>query len=428
MSHAPPAGAATPARVGEDDASITPAAWFALVVLTLVNLLNYLDRYVVPPLEGSLHAEFGINHRQFGLLATAFLLVYTLTAPLFGTAGDRRSRPRLIAGGVALWSALTALGGLASSYHALLAARATVGVGEAAYATIAPAILADYFPERMRGRVFAVFFMATPVGSALGYVVGGIVDHRYGWRHAFYVAGIPGLLLAILMLTVRDPVRGGQDRRDGAPQGGETPRDVRVFGALARIRMYRVTVLGYAAYTFALGGIAVFMPSFMVHVRGVPEERATVGLGAVIVVTGFVGTFIGGWVGDWLEGRVRHPYLWVSGVATVLAAPLALVALTSPDPRVYWPFLAAAELFVFACTGPVNSAIVGYVPATARAAAMALCIFVIHALGDVPSPSIIGFVGDRSSLQSAVLLIPAAIALGGLIWIWGAASKGAGPD
>ncbi|MGH7633790.1 MAG: spinster family MFS transporter, partial [Gemmatimonadaceae bacterium] len=411
--------AATP----EESPRLSPArlAWFALVVLTLMNLLNYLDRYVSAPIGESLReSPLHVNDKQFGLLASAFLIVYMIAAPFFGERADRRSRPRLIAIGVGFWSIMTALAGLATNYPSLLGARAAVGIGEAAYATIAPALLADLFPERLRGRIFAVFFMATPVGAALGYVLGGVVDHHFGWRAAFFIAGIPGLILAALALRLPDPERGATDTPASRAAAAHVPSGFAVYRALARMRMFRVTVLGFAAYTFALGGIAVFMPKFLERVRGVPREQAAVQLGAVLAVTGLVGTLVGGWVGDWLLVRTRRAYLWVSAVSTLLAVPLAYIALSSPDRSVYWPALIASELLVFACTGPVNSAVVGYVPAASRAAAMALCIFVIHVLGDVPSPFLIGAVSDATNLQHAVMMIPVALAIGGLIWLWGA--------
>lgn len=417
-----------------DGTVVTPtrAAWTGLALLTLMNLFNYLDRFVVPAIGESLkHSELRPTDEQFGFLASGFIIVYMLAAPFIGSFADRGSRPRILALGVGVWSLATAAGGLAASYGALLASRAAVGIGEAAYGTIAPALLADYFPERLRGRVFAIFFAATPVGSALGYVVGGLVDKHYGWRHAFYVAGLPGLLLALLALTLYEP-RALARGRGGAAESGDAraQRDdgARISGIaryveLAKNRLYRLTILGYAAYTFALGGIAIWMPTFLERVRGLPREVATVRLGAILVVTGFIGTFIGGWVGDYLLRHTRRAYLWVAGVATLAAAPVAWLALTLEHPAGYWSALVVAELLVFACTGPVNSAVVGEVPAGMRASAMALCIFTIHILGDVPSPPLIGAISDARDLQLAVMVIPAAVLVGGLIWCWAAWSR-----
>ena len=187
------------------------SANLALAVLAFINLFSYLDRYVISGALEGLKGDLKLSDTQLGSLMFGFLLVYSLLAPIFGALGDRRSRPRLIALGVACWSFATAMSGLAINFLSLFAARAAVGVGEASYVTIAPSLLSDYFPVRQRGRVMAIFFCAIPVGTALGYVVGGFVSTHFGWRAAFWVAGVPGLALAALCLLLRDPPRGIQD-------------------------------------------------------------------------------------------------------------------------------------------------------------------------------------------------------------------------
>jgi MFS transporter, Spinster family, sphingosine-1-phosphate transporter len=391
----------------------------ALALLTAINLLNYLDRYVVPAVFESLkRSPLAPTDAQLGLLMSGFLLVYTVTAPLFGRLGDTRSRPRVLAAGVALWSAATALGGAARSWLGLLAARMTVGVGEAAYGTIGPSLLADYFPERTRGRAFAIFFTAIPVGAALGYMVGGFVDHHWGWRRAFFVAGVPGLAVALLLLALREPPRGATEATPSAPTAPWSLR--RTYAALGRNPIYVLTVLGYAAYTFALGGIATWMPPFLERVRGLSGPTATVRFGAVVVLTGLVGTYSGGWLGDKLRTRTKAAYLWLSGIATLLAAPLFYTALASPAPRIYWSAVVGAQLLMFASTGPINSVIVNVTSPQIRASAMALSIFAIHALGDVPSPYLVGLVADARSLAAGVLILPLAALAGGAVWCYAA--------
>ena len=389
-------------------------ARFALAVLTVINLLNYLDRYVLSALVESLRrSELRLSDAQLGLLMTGFVLVYMLASPVFGTLGDRGGRPRLIAAGVAIWSLATALGGFARSFAALFTARSTVGVGEAAYGTIAPALLADAFPREKRGRVFAIFFCAIPVGSALGYVLGGLMDQRFGWRAAFFLAGIPGLLLAALVLRVADPARRPEEESAvGAPKAGRSR-----WIELLRNRPYRRVVAGYAAYTFALGALAFWTPAFLERVRGVPRSEATVLFGAIVVATGLAGTFAGGWLGDFFLRRSPQAYLWVSGASTLAAAPAALVAFTATSRPVYLGAMVVAELLLFASTGPINSAIVNAVPPGRRASAVALSIFAIHLLGDVPSPPLLGAISDATSLATAFLLVPAVIALAGVLWI-----------
>jgi MFS transporter, Spinster family, sphingosine-1-phosphate transporter len=411
------------------------SASFGLAILSFINLFSYLDRYVVSALVESLkHSELGLSDANLGSLMSGFLVVYTLTAPVFGALGDRRSRPRLIALGVACWSFATALSGFAGSYLTLLAARASVGVGEAAYVTIAPSLLSDYFPVRQRGRVMAIFFCAIPVGSALGYVVGGLVDKHYGWRMAFFVAGVPGLLLAALCLLLRDPPRGVQDT--GAanatpadkPAPTSPPANLRkdtwaAYGRLMRNKPYVLTILGYAAYTFAVGGLAYWMPAFLERARGMPRSEATVSFGAIVVITGFVGTFVGGWLGDYWAKYSRQAYLWLSAVATFVAAPFAWMALTTASHTVYLVCMVAAQLCLFLSTGPINAAIVNLVAATERATAIALGVFAIHLLGDALSPFLIGELSDAFSLEAAVKIVPIAVAIGGCVWAWAARAQ-----
>lgn len=401
-----------------------------LAVLTFINLFNYLDRFVIAALVESIkHSELSLSDAQLGSLMTGFIVVYMATSPLFGALGDRRARAPLIALGVALWSVSTALAGLARGFASLFLARALVGVGEAAYGTIAPSLLSDYFPRSRRGRVFAVFFAAIPIGSALGYVLGGLIDRAWGWRAAFFVAGAPGLVLAWLCLRLPDPPRGAQEEAGPGPGSPGASIAATYRGLLGRAP-YALTVLGYAAYTFALGGLAFWMPAFLERARGVPRAEATVQFGAIVVATGFVGTFAGGWLGDALLRRNRQAYLWLSGAATLLAAPLSALVFAARSASVYYPALVAAEILLFASTGPINSALVNLVAPRERATAVALCNFAIHALGDVPSPWLIGALSDRHGLGRAVMLVPIAILVSGAVWCLAAlrsAREGAAP-
>ena len=413
-------------------------------MLTFINLLNYLDRYVVSGIVPDLKAPpLGLSDSQIGLLTTAFMAVYMIAAPVFGALGDRGSRTRPIAIGVFLWSIATLASGFAGTYAHLLSARAVVGIGEAAYVAIAPALLSDCFPRSQRGRVLSVFNMAIPVGAALGYIVGGLMSHHYGWRQAFFVAGAPGLLLALWVLRLPDPPRGSQDEGEegGASQGNHaapggrssrtdasfsgpaaavgaaSPSPTAVYLSLLRRLPYMLVVLGYAAYTFALGGLAVWMPNFLERVHNVPVIQATTSFGGIVVVTGFLGTFAGGWLGDYWIKSSRQAYLWMSGWITLAAAPFAFVALTANSPSTYYPAIIVAELLLFMSTGPINSAIVNLASPTERASALALSMFTIHLLGDVPSPTLIGWLSDMSSLGKAVLIVPIAIVISGIIWL-----------
>jgi MFS family permease len=427
--------------------STSSAAW-GLAILSFINLFNYLDRYLVSALVERLkHSELALTDAQLGSLMSGFLAVYTLTAPVFGALGDRRSRPRLIAFGVACWSVATALSGLAGGYVWLFAARASVGIGEAAYGTIAPSLLSDYFPVAQRGRVMAIFFCAIPVGSALGYMVGGGVGAHFGWRAAFFVAGIPGLALALLCLSLKDPPRGDQDKpASGAANSTPPPvasqakraeaADDRGLGAatkatylrLLKNKPYVFTVLGYAAYTFAMGGLAYWMPAFLERVRGISPEKSTFQFGEIVVITGFLGTFLGGWLGDYCAKYSKQAYLVVSAAATLLAAPFVWFALTTASSTAYLACMVMAQLLMFLSTGPINASIVNLVLPTQRASAVALEVFAIHLLGDAISPYLIGAVSDASSLAQAVKIVPVAVVIAGVLWAWAARAQARTPD
>ncbi len=408
------------------------SAGWGLAILSLVNLFNYLDRYVVAALFESLkRSELALSDRELGLLISAFLVIYTLSAPLFGALGDRRARPRLIAFGVTLWSLATVLSGFAGSFVALLAARASVGIGEAAYGTIAPSLLADYFPAERRSRIMALFFCAIPVGSALGYVVGGLVDSHFGWRIAFFVAGVPGLVFAALCLALPDPPRGQQDGALAPAASAAPPAPTAVqrstaatYVRLLRDRTYRLTVLGYAAYTFAVGGLAAWMPSFLERSRGIPKAQATVSFGAIVVVTGLIGTFVGGWLGDYSVRYSRQGFLWLSALSVLCAAPCVWGALATTSPTGYVAYMVVAQFLIFLSTGPINAAIINMVSPLERATAIALSVFSIHLLGDAISPTLIGALSDASSLERGILIVPVAVVVCGVLWSLAALSHG----
>ena len=394
------------------------SATYVLVLATLLNFVNYIDRFILAAVLPRIKSDLVLNDFQLGMLANAFLVVYFITSPLFGRLGDRRSRPRLIAAGVALWSLATAAAGLARTFTHLVVARAGVGVGEAAYATISPALLADFFPAERRGRAFAIFYVAIPVGAAIGFLLGGVLERAFGCRAAFVAVGLPGLALAMLAATMPDP-----RTASGGRTAGGTETVAVTLRTLGRNRRYAGTVLGYAAYTFAIGGLAVWMPTFLERVRGLELARADFLVGAVTVAAGLGGTFIGGYLGDRLTARVREGHLWLSGVSTLAAVVPAWLALTSTSPATYQASFFAAEFLLFLSTGPINVVIVSAVPAGMRAMAMAVSIFVIHALGDAISPPMIGLLADSRGLAQAVLTVPVAIAVSGVIWTMTAVTR-----
>jgi MFS family permease len=390
------------------------AAYYGLAVVTLLNFLNYVDRYIIAAVLPRMQSELSLTNTQAGLLATAFLVAYFITSPVFGSLGDRRSRTRLMAFGVGAWSIATAATGLMRTFAQLMTTRSFVGIGEAAYATISPALLSDYFPRTQRGRAFAVFYVAIPVGAAAGYLIGGLIEPSFGWRAAFYFVGIPGVAMALLALTISDPPRGSmEDAEPSTPQPQPILVTIRSF---SRNPSYVGTVFGYAAYTFAVSGLAFWMPAYLESVRGIELARANFLVGSVTVVAGLGGTAVGGYLGDLLAARMKNGQLWICALSSLAGIVPAWLALTSPSAPAYVVWLFIAEFFLFLSTGPVNVVIVSVVPVAVRAMAMAVSIFVIHLFGDAIAPPIIGALADVISLSRAILIVPAVIAVSGLLW------------
>src|SRR5205809_5245462 len=403
-------------RPAESQNAAHRAARYALGVVTILNFLNYIDRFILAAVLPRVKTELILTDFQLGLLANIFLVTYFVTSPIFGALGDRLSRPRLMAAGVSAWSIATAAAGITANFVQLLIARAWVGIGEAAYASISPALLSDYFPRAQRGRACAVFYVAIPVGSAAGFLLGGALERAFGWRAGFYAVGLPGIALALLALRVPDPVRGATGEPSPSGRGqGEGLSTAKTLSDLFRNKAYVGTVLGYAAYTFALGGLAFFMPTYFERVRNLELARADFIVGSVTVLAGLSGTFLGGYLGDWITARVQYGQLWLSGLSSIAAGGPAWLALTVESSPTYIVWFFLAEFLLFLSTGPVNVMIVSVVPPAARARAMAVSIFTIHLFGDAISPPIIGWLADTHGLARAVLIVPVAIAISGFV-------------
>lgn len=388
----------------------------ALAILTTINFLNYIDRYVLASVFEPIKRELHFTDTELGWTLSAFMITYSITSPIFGRLGDLFTRKRLIAAGVALWSFATAGAGLARNFWQMFMPRSTVGIGEASYATIAPAIITDFYEKERRGRALAVFYSAIPAGSALGFVLGGQLAERFGWRTAFFVVGLPGLLFALLALAIREPKRGASDRSELACE--PAPSLLVTYRMLWTNRTYVVVTLGFIAYTFALGGLVGWVPAFLERYDAMSTAQADRIFGALTVIAGFVGTFVGGFLGDYLLRYTRHAYLWISGLCMLAGAPVVVLALASRRPAIFLPAIFLAEFFLFLNTGPLNAVVLGCVPAQIRATAMAVNIFFIHALGDAISPPIIGMLSDRFGLFRATMITPAMMLISGVILMY----------
>jgi len=385
--------------------------WTALTLLTALNLLNYIDRSVLFAVQPLVQTEFHLTDAQIGYLTSAFIGFYMVAAPFVGPLADRYSRKLIIVFGALFWSALTLVTAVTHTYWELLVRHTLVGVGEATFVTIAPTFVADLFPEEKRGRIFGIFYLAIPVGTAAGYLLGGKLGPNYGWRFPFYIAAAPGFALALAMLFVPEPERGRYDSLR------ETPERASLKGLVGNPAFWTAT-LGMAMMTFALGGFQVWMPTFLSRSRGYSLEAANEIFGGIIVVDGILASLAGGWLGDYLLPKMKSSYYFVSAVSMALGIPFMIVALFFKGP-IMLPGIGIAAFFLLMNTSPLNAAVVNSVGAHIRATAIAANIFIFHLLGDVPSPTMMGWVADRHSLQSSFILPVIAMGLSSAILFYG---------
>lgn len=363
-----------------------------LILLIALNLLNYVDRYILPGELSLIQNEFNASREQMGALTTAMFVVYMLAAPLTGWLGDRYRRKPLIIAGAVLWSVATLSTAWVHSYWTLYFRHAIVGIGEASFGIFAPSVIADFYPERDRNRILSIFYTAIPVGAALGYLAGGQIGSAWGWRQPFLICAIPGLIVAVLYgLFGSEPVRGAQDHI-------KVTADRATFAGLFRNPAFLTATFGLAMLTFAMGGISNWIPEFLHNPIGLSVAKASQLAGASTVLDGILGTAIGGWIAQrWLRTNHRALYL-LSFWSVALTLPFGVLLFFGPA-RWAVPALFAAEFFLFLNTGPLNTAIVNAVSAPVRATAVSVNLFCIHFFGDTFSPQIIGHIADHSTLR-----------------------------
>jgi MFS family permease len=430
-----PAGARQPTAPGAR-MSVPKYSYYALAVLSLVNFLNYIDRQVLPAVATSMldDPSLGLTDADIGYMEASLLLSFTVLAPIFGRLGDRRPRAKLMAGAAVAWSIATALTGFADRISplsrvfgfrvpivgatltisgvalSLCAVRACVGVGESAYSTITPSLIADYFPPHRRATALGVFQAAIPMGFALGFVIGGVLAHFFGWRVAFMLVGVPGLVTAVFVWKLREPVRGATDaphetaneelgatHANSSSAAQEVAREStpRTVWRILSTRDWLVSTAAYTALTAALGAFATWAVVVLVRDKGMTQTGANITLGVVTLIAGAAGTFGGGWIADRFAARRRNAYFLVCAVSTLLGIVPTLIVIVADDARVFIPavFLAVALLFV--SNAPFHAILLESVPVGVRAMAVALNIVIIHAFGDAISRALVGVLSDQ---------------------------------
>jgi len=404
-----------PQSMTDTQRAIKPGARTALALLLAINLFNYIDRQILSALEPQIRETFfapgDLNAMtKTGALGMVFLVTYMLSAPALGWLSDRFSRWIIIGTCVILWSLASGASGLAATFGILVLTRVLIGIGEGGYGPAAPTILSDLFPIENRGRILAIFCAAIPVGSALGYVLGGLINAQLGWRWAFYLVTPPGLVLGALCFFQRDPRGLGI-----SPAKRDQPR-WNDYLTVFRTRSYAYNCAAQTAMTFALGGLAFWTPAYLLF-RKQPHTSIII-FGGITVVAGLISTLLGGVVADRMRKRFPGSYFLVSGVGMLIAFPLFLGVLYTPFPLA-WFFMFGAVFFVFLNTGPSNTALANVSLPSVRATAFALNILVIHLLGDAAAFPTIGYIGGHTNMHIAFLVVCGMMALSGVLWLMG---------
>ena len=390
------------------------APWLALAILSGLNMFNYLDRYVMSAVLPPMQKDLGLTDGGAGWAGSAFMRGYFVSAPVFGYLGDRCARRYLMLAGVIIWSLATAGSGLAHDFTQLFVIRMFVGVGEACFVTLSPSWISDLFAATKRNTALSLFYVAVPFGSAIGFTIGGWFAQHGDWRGAFLYAGLPGILLALSLLFLREPQRGESDGIAG--QIVPKPR-VREVGALLLNRRYNLLVWGYAAQTFAIGAFGFWAPAFLLRIHGLPIGEGSTIFGAMLAGSGLVATLLGGFLANALRRRTPAGYVWVMAMSLIVAAPVCFFALMVENVTLSLIGLGASMFFIFLPTGPIVSEIFEIVPVHLRASAMAVCTFFIHLFGDFGSPTLVGQLSEwTKNLQRAVLILPAVLLIGAVLW------------
>lgn len=392
---------------------MSPALW----MLTVVNLICYLDRYIIAAAAPRIQSEFALSNAQTGTFMSMFMIGYILTSPIFGYYGDRRSRPILMAVGVVIWSFATLWSGLANNFFTLLAARALVGVGEASFATLSPPFIRDSLKDESKiNKVLGFFYTSIPIGAALGYIWGGWMADIGHWRWAFYLGAVPGFLLTYWVWVMPEPNHRERQKSES--------RFVQTLQELLHNRDYRLAVGGYIAQTFALGGFSAWAPKYGEHVLGVSLTESSLKIGASTLASGLIGTLIGAkWGNLFIKAAdsatgvaAARAYCRFCAWTSVIATPLGYWAFKSSQFNEFVVALFLVQTAIFAALAPANTAILQSVPTRIAATAFAVSIFSIHALGDVISPPLAGLLADHMPMPDAMMLLVFAVAVSAVVW------------
>ena len=372
------------------------ALWLSVLVLLLVNILNFYDRHVPGAVVEPMRKEFHLNDTQIGLLGSAFIWLYAIVGVPLGLLADRWSRKYLLALGVVVWAALTACTGLATTFGFLLFSRFGVGLGEAVCTPTASSWLGDLFPASQRSRVLALFTMAIPIGGGLGYLVGGPVAERYGWRPAMISAALPAVLIVPALLLLREPQR-------GASESNQMPVASAPIWNVLRIPTFWWIIASGAFLNFSVYAVATFSPALLSRVHGLSLANSNKATGTFYLLGGVAGALLSGYLGDAVIQRRKDGRLRYAAMTALLSIPLACIGILQPRGSVLIAtiFLGLMYVCLSSYYGFVYSALQDFIAPNQRASAMAFYFLAMYLCGASYGPLLVGKISDLLAHRAA---------------------------
>ena len=360
--------------------------------------MNFYDRQVIGAVGEPIRKEWMLSDTQLGTLGTAFILMYAIVGLPLGRLADKFTRKTILGYGVAAWSALTAVSGMVPGFSWLFASRLGVGVGEASCAPAANSMIGDLFPARRRALALSLFMMGLPIGLFLSYRISGIISQAYGWREAFYFAAIPGLILAILAFTIKEPQRGATELSVHAMK----QRPGNPYWVVLYIPTMGWIIISGLLHNYNAYAVNTFLPSFLIRVHHLGIKDATNIASIVLGAVGIIGMLLGGWLGDYWSRHRRNGKMLLAGIAIAIAAPLMLFALLLEPGEIvaFMLLMGTATMLTFTYYANVYASIQEVIEAPLRGTAMALYFFAMYLLGGSFGPVITGMLSDHFANQA----------------------------
>ena len=410
-----------PVRPGSDSIKISDATRrYVLGVLVVVYTFNFIDRQILSILIEPIKKDLGLSDTQIGLLTGfAFAAFYATLGMPIARIADRGNRRNLIALSLAIWSAMTALSGVAMNFWHLLIARIGVGIGEAGCSPSSHSIISDYYPARSRATALGVYSLGIPVGILFGFYMGGMINELFGWRTAFFVVGLPGLALAVLVrFTVREPPRG---MAEGRTAEADLPGVRETLAYLLKKRSFRHLAFGAALTAFVGYGFVNWTPSFLIRSHGMTTAEAGKWLGLLVGIAGGAGISLGGYLADSWGRRDTRWYLWIVGVALLVGLPFSIAAFLAPSKEQALMFLVVPIVLGNFYQATTFSQTQGLVGLRMRAVAAGVLLFIINIIGLGAGPTFVGFVADLLQPRFGAESLRYTLVLCSLVNIWAAA-------